>query len=177
MATNRNREQGAKPSGAKHPIDCSRIQPMLFDYLAHELGERQSLLVREHLRHCGDCTEEAAALQQTLVLMQRHDPGVSAPSALTSKRRRRLLWLMQHPFVARCLGHPRLTAFVVSVVVLTAIFVYLLTVRYPDFIRHDLPRYPVQLEGAVRSFDTHSEASDQPPVIDPPPLPDWPPMP
>jgi len=109
--------------------------------------------------------------------MRRNDPGVSAPSALTKKRRRRLLWLMQHPFVSRCLGHPRLTAFVVAVVVLTLVIVYLLTLRYPDFIRRDLPRYPVQLENVVRPVDGASEGIQYPPLIDSSELLDWDPIP
>lgn len=178
MATNRNREHRSTRSGAKYPIDCSRIQPMLFDYVSRELGDRKSMLVREHLRHCADCRKEAVDLQQTLVLMKHNDPGDSAPSALTGKRRKRLLWLMQHPFISRCLGHPRLTAFFVTVIVLTIIFIYLLTVRYPDFIRSDLPRYPVQLERAVSPVDAIVEDVDlPPPTIDPTPLPDWPPTP
>lgn len=177
MAINRNPEKRSKQSGAKHPIDCLRIQPLLFDYLSHELGERESLCVREHLRHCVVCTAEAAELQQTFVMIKRNDPGILAPSALTGKRRRRLLWLMHHPFVSRCLGHPRLTAFVVAVVVLAVVFAYLLTVRYPDFIRRDLPRYPVQLEGVSRPIDAASEEVEPPPLIDVLSLPDWPPMP
>lgn len=177
MATKRNLERRSGQSSAKHPIDCSRIQPMLFDYLSHELGERKSMLVREHLRHCTDCSQEAVELQQTVLLMKNNDPGVSAPLALTRKRRRRLLWLMQHPFVARCLGHPRLTAFVLAIIVLTLVFAYLLTIRYPDFIWRDLPRYSVELEPRVCPSGGAPGETVQPPRIDPPPLPEWPPIP
>ncbi len=118
---------------------------MLFEYMSHELGDPQSLLIREHLRHCEGCSEAAMKLQKTIDWMKRNDPAESMPTEISPKRRRRLIWLMEHPFVARCLKHYKRTSLVVAVIVMILVFLYLLTIQYPDFMKRELPRFPVRL--------------------------------
>lgn len=167
MATERTQGRSPEKSDVEYPINCGKIHEMLFEYMAHELGDPQSLLVREHLRHCEACSETAMKFKETIALMRRHDPAESVAAAISPKRRRRLIWLMEHPFVAKCLHHYKITSLVVALLVLILAFLYLLSVRYPDLMQRDLPRFPVRLKVA--------EPQPSPPPLqhlDPPPLDD-----
>lgn len=146
MATERIRGRSPEKPNVAYPLDCGKIRDMLFEYMSHELGDPQSLLVREHLRHCEACSDTAQKFQKTIEFMRRHDPAESVAAAISPKRRRRLIWLMEHPFVAKCLKHYKMTSLVVAVLVLIVTFLYLLTIRYPDFMQRDLPRFPVRLK-------------------------------
>ena len=44
---------------------CEETRPALFEYMTRELGSNRSELVREHLRHCHDCSLEAREIQTT----------------------------------------------------------------------------------------------------------------
>ena len=116
-------------SGAEHPLDCAVIRELLFSYMAHELGDGQTVLVREHLRHCESCAEEALKIQQTIELVRGNDPAASVSDGFSAKRRRRLLWLMEHPFVAKCLRHYRVTSLVLTVLALVVIFFMMMLVK------------------------------------------------
>lgn len=170
MTVKSSRRKRTGRTGAKHPLDCSRIEPMLFDYFSRELGDRQSMLVREHVRQCRACSEAAASIQNMVAWMKENDPGRNAPTALTGRRRRWLLWLMEHPFVARCLLHSRMTALVVACVFVLLVLLVLLTLRPHDWIRRDLPRYPVRLEVVdPTAMPGTSRRDSDPPPLDPPP--------
>lgn len=170
MATEPTRGRPPEKPEVAHPVACEKIREMLFDYQSRELGDSQSLLVREHLRHCEACSNAAAKLQQTIDLMKRHDPAASVPTEISPKRRRRLIWLMEHPLVATCLKHYKRTSLVVALIVLILVFLYLLTIQYPDFMQRELPRFPVRLKLV--------DPSPEPPVLQQlAPLPDEDPPP
>lgn len=173
MATERTQGRSPEKPSVEYPLDCGKIREMLFEYMSHELGNPQSLLVREHLRHCEACSGAAQKIQRTIDLMRRHDPGESVPSVISPKRRRRLIWMMEHPLVANCLKHYKVTSLVVAVIVLIVTFLYLLTVRYPDFMQRELPRFPVRLKIVdPQSTLPPLQQPDPPPLDEPPQLPD-----
>jgi hypothetical protein len=83
---------------AKGLTRCEDIQPLLFDYLARELGAGRADLVRAHLKRCDACQAEAAGIQATMELLQATDAqgGVRA-DRLSEQRRARLRWAFMHP--------------------------------------------------------------------------------
>ena len=128
MAIDDNKTRPPKSSGV-HRVDCGQIRELLFAYLTHELGDAQSLLVREHLRHCPDCATEAREMQETVDLIKQNDPAASVATRFAPKRRKRLIWLMEHPFIAKCIKHNRITSLVVMIVVLAILFAILWSLR------------------------------------------------
>jgi len=80
-------------------IDCQDIQKLLFDYMAKELGEAQSNLVREHLRKCPVCQDEAAQIQDTLDLLKSSEDDLDLPDHLNDKHRDRITWALAHPLL------------------------------------------------------------------------------
>ena len=128
MAIDDNKTRPPKSSGV-HRVDCGQIRELLFAYLTHELGDAQSLLVREHLRHCPDCATEAREMQETVDLIKQNDPAASVATSFAPKRRKRLIWLMEHPFIAKCIKHNRITSLVVMIVVLAILFAILWSLR------------------------------------------------
>lgn len=148
--------------GGGHAVDCEKIRGQLFDYLSHELGGGPSTLVREHLRRCPACSEEAARIQKVVEALRSHDPGEAAAPAIEGRRRRRLLWLMAHPFIAACVRHHVVTSIVVAVVLLAvATLVVMRVVRFP-LLPKALPPVELILDGG--------EAPETPPLVDVPPL-------
>jgi hypothetical protein len=131
MAIDQNNDRQRK-SGADHPIDCGKIHELLFAYMSHELGEGQAVLVHEHLRHCKTCSEEALKIQRTLDLLKSHDPAESVAAEFSPKRRRRLIWMMAHPLIAKCIKHHIVTSLVIAVVFVAALLTVLLLVWRRD---------------------------------------------
>ncbi len=117
------------------PVDCRQIQAVLFDYMARELGDGQSLLVREHLRHCDVCRREAAAMQETLELLRSQDPARNAATHLSESRRRRLLRALLHPVMDWMVVHHWLVA-VLAVILILGALLGLLAIcgRQPEFV-------------------------------------------
>jgi predicted anti-sigma-YlaC factor YlaD len=99
-------------------VDCGQIQEVLFDYMARELGDAQSLLVHEHLRRCDVCRREAAAMRETLDLLRAGDPGRTAAGRLSECRRRRLRRALLHPVMDWIIVHHWLVALVAALLVL-----------------------------------------------------------
>ncbi len=122
-------EQDLTPSrnnldGASHgPVPCEDIQAVLFDYMAHELGDKQSWLVHEHLRHCENCRREAAAIKATLDML-RADKSVVVPEHLPNSMRRRLERAILHPVFDWIYEHRQLVASIMAIVI-TAIVAFL----------------------------------------------------
>lgn len=125
MAIDKENSRQGK-SGAEHPIDCGKIRELLFAYMSHELGEGQSVLVHEHLRRCEACAGEALKIQRTLDLLKSHDPAESVAAEFSPKRRQRLIWLMAHPFMAKCIKHHRVTSFVLAAVFVAIVLALIL---------------------------------------------------
>lgn len=155
--------------GVGRSVDCERIREQLFDYLTHELGGGSATLVREHLRRCPACSEEAARIQKVVQALRLHDPGAVVAPAIEGRRRRRLLWLMEHPFIGACIRHHVATSIVLAVALLAVVtFVIMHIVRFKP-LPESLPPVELILDGDA--------VSDAPPLIDVPPLrePDEPP--
>lgn len=111
--------------GASGRVDCWRIEEVLFDYLSRELGEQQSLLVREHLRHCDPCRRQAAQLQSTVDLLRAQDPAATVVACLSNPRRRRLLRVLLHPVLDWIIRHHVMTAVLAALVALGVVLLVL----------------------------------------------------
>ena len=103
-------QEGANP----RLVPCKDIQAVLFDYMSHELGDKQSWLVHEHLLHCEECRREAAAIQETIDILRR-DASVEIPEHLPDSMRRRLERAILHPVLDWIYEHRRLVAAVLAV--------------------------------------------------------------
>jgi hypothetical protein len=76
---NRNPKHGVGFEWGEKPLKCEEIQQVLFSYMSRELGETQSVLVREHIRKCAVCRAEAVEIEETLALLkQSDDPEISS---------------------------------------------------------------------------------------------------
>ncbi|MGI5868083.1 MAG: anti-sigma factor family protein [Kiritimatiellia bacterium] len=146
-----------------HVMDCETIRRQLFDYLSHELASAPSTLVREHLRRCPACSEEAARIQKAVDALRSHDPGEDAASAFEGRRRRRLLWLMAHPFIAACLRHHVAVSIIVAIVVLLVGTLVVVRVSRMGEPPKAMPPVELILNGV--------EEPDAPPLIDVPTVP------
>lgn len=105
-------------------LNCEDIQAVLLAYMSRELGDTQSVLVREHIRKCEKCRAEAAEIEATLTFMHGSSgDGLAGDERLTDERRERILRAVLHPLVDWIDLHHRLVAIVLAVVVLaTALF-------------------------------------------------------
>lgn len=108
-------------------MKCEDIQSVLLDYMTHELGEPQSILVREHLRKCRNCQVAAAEIEAALdLLRQASESERQAPMRLSDERRTRLAWAFTHPVMEWIVTHHILVSFAVA---LLAILIALLALR------------------------------------------------
>jgi anti-sigma factor RsiW len=82
--------------------------------MSHELGDKQSWLVHEHLLHCEECRREAASIEATLELL-RSDTSVVVPEHLPNTIRRRLERAILHPVLDWIYEHRRLVAWVMAI--------------------------------------------------------------
>ena len=154
--------RAVKPPSGGRSVDCEKIREHLFDYLSHELGGGPSSLLREHLRRCPACAAEAHRIQQALDTLRSHDPGESAAPGLDPRRRRRMLWLMGHPFIALCVRHHTATAIVVAAIVLAVAVTVAARILRIAILPKALP--PVEL--ILQS----GQSQPQPPLDDVPPV-------
>ncbi len=113
------------PAQPVFPVKCDDIRPLLFDYMTHELGEAQSVLVGEHLRRCEICRTEAAEIQNTIATLQAHDPARRAAQHLSAGRHRRLMRAVMHPVADWMLEHHWLTALLTALLILGSILLFL----------------------------------------------------
>ena len=119
-------------------MKCADIQAALFDYLARELGEGRSDLIREHLRRCPRCQPVAAEIQQTLDLLHRAaDDRAGLPRRLSEKRRARMLLALTHPALDWIHRHHILVSLILAAVV-TAVAALLL--RGIDVLKSEIPQ-------------------------------------
>lgn len=61
--------------------------------------------------------------------LRRRDPAKAAPSGLSGRRRERLVWLMERPFLAFLARHHRATALCCAVLATVAVAAVLFAVR------------------------------------------------
>lgn len=99
-------------------VPCEDIQALLFDYMAHELGDKQSLLVRGHLLHCEECRREAARMERTVAKL-RGDRTVIPPEHLKSAARRRIERVILHPFLDFVYVHRHVVAAILALAIVS----------------------------------------------------------
>ena len=114
------KEGNGNSSASRSPVVCEQVQELLFDYMAHELDDRQSLLVREHLMRCDVCRRKAAVLEKTLSLL-RSDTSFAPPAHLKSAIRRRLERVFLHPTLDFIYLHRQLVAAVLAILIVAAL--------------------------------------------------------
>jgi predicted anti-sigma-YlaC factor YlaD len=79
-------------------VKCEDIQPLIFGYMNHELGEGRTAVVREHVRKCKACQATAKDIQATLDLLHAASKTQTPPAErLSEKRRERIFWAFSHP--------------------------------------------------------------------------------
>lgn len=99
-------------------LRCEDMQMLLFAYMTRELGDVQSRVVREHLRTCDACRQEAAAIEETLRALRA---GADAPDAglrLSDERRERIWRAVFHPVLDWVDRHHRLVAGTIALLTL-----------------------------------------------------------
>lgn len=100
-------------------LRCEDIQVLLFAYMTRELGDVQSRVVREHVRTCDVCRQEAAAIEETLAMLRAGaDESGEEALRLSDERRARLWRAVFHPVLDWIDRHHRLVAAVVALVTL-----------------------------------------------------------
>jgi hypothetical protein len=116
-------------------LKCEDIQEVLFAYMSRELGDTQSVLVREHIRKCDVCRAEAAEIEATLAMLRRGSPDADAGDVrLTDERRKRILRAVFHPVIDWIDIHHRLVSVVLAVLVLAVAF---MAVRHAEIFKHE----------------------------------------
>jgi len=129
------RSAAASPPGEK-VLKCEDIQELLLAYMSRELGDAQSLFIREHIRKCDDCRAEAAEIETTLALLRRGSEEDSEGARLTDERRKRILRAVFHPVIDWIDVHHRLVSIVLAVLVLVVAFV---AVRHVELFKYEPP--------------------------------------
>lgn len=108
--------------GAKGAVSCEKIQSLLFDYLSNELGDKQSWIVREHLRVCPHCSHESAQLQKTVSLLKKHTPPNDLANHLPLSIRKRLRRAILHPIFEWVYAHRKFTAWTIAILLAAFVF-------------------------------------------------------
>ena len=140
---------------------CASVRPLLPAFVTHELDAALTTLVREHLRNCAECAAEASEILQAVNVLRSADSAkTESTPTLARDRRKRTLWLMEHPLAGWFFLHRHITGIICAVVVMTVVFLLLLTIRYPDIFK--FKRYEVIIQ-------TSYPAEAVLPDLDPPP--------
>ncbi|MFC1498606.1 anti-sigma factor family protein [Verrucomicrobiota bacterium] len=111
-------------------MKCEDIQEVLFDYMARELGDARSVLVREHMRKCEQCRSEAAEIQATIDLLRtdsKDDAGI--PDHLSEERRARIIRALAHPVIHWIERHHILVSVIVTIMVIVVLLGFLKGVK------------------------------------------------
>ena len=126
MDTNREPDaQDSRSEAAASPgekvLKCEDIQEVLLAYMSRELGDTQSVLVREHIRKCDVCRAEAVEVEATLAMLRRGSQSCDVGDArLTDDRRKRILRAVFHPVIDWIDIHHRLVSILLALLVLGA---------------------------------------------------------
>ncbi len=158
---------GTEPIGGAR-LKCDSIQHLLFAYMSHELGDVQSRAVREHLRQCGACREQASDIKTLLTAMQAASAAkMHAPLRLSADRRKRILRAVFHPIMDWIYCHHRLVS--IGMAGTTIIVVFLLLRQAAIFREQQLEegipiwrmfrsgRLPELVEDVRRRHERHRE--------------------
>jgi predicted anti-sigma-YlaC factor YlaD len=132
-----------KVSPKKHMIKCSDIEPHLFDFIQHELGQVQTTVIAEHLKKCEKCKDSLKELKKSLKTLE--DFGINKPPEhLTEKRKKRIKFAYMHPFLNFCYIHHVIISAIVVIITLVAI---IFMIKNTSLIKEkeDVKEYPVHL--------------------------------
>lgn len=75
------------PGGTK--MKCSDIKNLLSGYLDGDLGEKENILVSEHLKICSNCSKELDLLKETVSLLKAREP-VEPPADFVVQVRKKI---------------------------------------------------------------------------------------
>lgn len=119
-----------KKATLKCDSKCETIKAYLSAYCSEELDPATRKEVEEHLNLCESCRVDFEEYKRVIdVLSVNASKNVSAPRTISPRKRKRMLWLMTHPFFAFCISHHRMTALVVALTIITLIIATLLTIK------------------------------------------------
>jgi len=130
-------------SQQKHIIKCSDIEPHLFDFIQHELGQAQATVISEHLKKCETCKKSLHELQESLKTLE--DFGINKPPEhLTDNRKKKIRFAYMHPFLNFCYIHHVVIS---AIVVITTLLAIIFMIRNTSLIKEkeDFKEYPVHL--------------------------------
>ena len=118
--------EGAVPPVARktanpRKVPCRLIRESLLEYLTGELSAEKAWLVGEHLRHCPECSDEAARLARTLDFMRSATAARGVETALPQSARRRFARAIMHPVIDWICVHHRLVALGTALLVLACV--------------------------------------------------------
>lgn len=109
---------------------CAAIKASLSAYCANELDLATRNEIDEHLKKCSSCRSDFEEYKKVIdVLLANSSNDVDVPHAISPRKRKRMLWLMSHPFFAFCVTHHRMTALIVSLTTVALIIAALLTIK------------------------------------------------
>ncbi len=108
----------------EQPLKCKEIQEVLAAYMSRELGETQSILVREHIRKCNACRADAAEIKETLSMLNQSN-NIDNQLRLSADRRKRILLAVFHPIINWIDLHHKLVSIVLALVVLATTIIAL----------------------------------------------------
>jgi len=107
----------------KKLMKCEDIQPLVFDYMNHELGEGRSAVVREHLRKCKECQDIARNIQATMDLLHKASmTGNPQAERLTDNRRKKIIWAFTHPVRSWIAKNLFVFSFIAAIFVFVGVF-------------------------------------------------------
>lgn len=127
-------QSGASASPGEKALKCEDIQELLLAYMSRELGDAQSLFVREHIRKCDCCRAEAAEIEATLALLRSGSGEDAGGARLTDERRERILRAVFHPVIDWIDVHHRLVSILLTMLVLVVAF---MAVRRAEIFKYE----------------------------------------
>ena len=79
-------------------VHCEDIRQQLPAYMLRELGDKQSMLMHDHLLVCEDCRKEAAQFEKMQSILREQRGAVESSGAvLSEKHMKRLRFTAMHP--------------------------------------------------------------------------------
>ena len=78
-----------------HPVECSRVKKLLYEFVEGELPKDAQQKLQEHLGDCPGCLKYVETYRHTIELTHKHClPETPMPDALKDKLRE---FIAQHP--------------------------------------------------------------------------------
>lgn len=115
---------------AKFCSQCADIKANLSAYCSGELDPATKSKLDEHLAICENCRADLEEYKSVVnVLLANTDDAITAPKTISPKKRKRMLWLMEHRFFALCVTYHRITALVFSIVIVALILIALFAIK------------------------------------------------